>query len=423
MGLHDLGLQEQRLENQRQTESGLKKRIAELQKLGQQYKENQDLLIQSINSEATYLKMSEEAAEVAKAQNEIYNNAIKLIGELQQQIADLTEDEKGLKEELLKQIDVIEKSIPIDQMRAETAIRNLQAIRAAQEAYTRSIEDTQRVLEKNEALTQLQEDLNLIGLYGDELERQTKVNELNRDLRQQMADLSLELLKLDGQRTRLGEENYQRERQRIVQQMLDAQELSDAKLKIYEDEVKRKLDLDNSYAAGIARAFEDIEDSLKPINVAQNAVTSAFKAMEDSIDNFVETGKFKFKDFAASVIADLTKIIAKALVLSAIKSVFSAIGFSIPGLAEGGPAKAGKPYLIGEKGPELFVPQTSGTVIPNNKLSGNNVGEVSAPITNNYITNNINAVDAKSVAQLFVENRKTLLGTVKMAERELPYMT
>jgi hypothetical protein len=49
-------------------------------------------------------------------------------------------------------------------------------------------------------------------------------------------------------------------------------------------------------------------------------------------------------------------------------------------------------------------------------------GAVNAPVTNNYNTYNINAVDAKSVAQLFAENRKVLLGTVKMAERELPYM-
>jgi hypothetical protein len=42
-------------------------------------------------------------------------------------------------------------------------------------------------------------------------------------------------------------------------------------------------------------------------------------------------------------------------------------------------------------------------------------------VTNNYITNNINALDAKSVAQLFAENRKALLGSVRTAEKELPY--
>jgi hypothetical protein len=37
--------------------------------------------------------------------------------------------------------------------------------------------------------------------------------------------------------------------------------------------------------------------------------------------------------------------------------------------AAGGPVIKGRPYLIGEKGPELFVPGFSGTIIPNNKLN------------------------------------------------------
>ena len=40
----------------------------------------------------------------------------------------------------------------------------------------------------------------------------------------------------------------------------------------------------------------------------------------------------------------------------------------IGALARGGPAQARRPYLVGEKGPELMVPDQSGTVIPNNKL-------------------------------------------------------
>ena len=34
-------------------------------------------------------------------------------------------------------------------------------------------------------------------------------------------------------------------------------------------------------------------------------------------------------------------------------------------LSTGGPAKAGKSYIVGEKGPELFTPGVSGTVSPN----------------------------------------------------------
>jgi phage-related minor tail protein len=39
-------------------------------------------------------------------------------------------------------------------------------------------------------------------------------------------------------------------------------------------------------------------------------------------------------------------------------------------LADGGPAKAGKSYIVGEKGPELFTPGVSGMVSPNSSLGG-----------------------------------------------------
>lgn len=45
----------------------------------------------------------------------------------------------------------------------------------------------------------------------------------------------------------------------------------------------------------------------------------------------------------------------------------SALG-SLPGLASGGPVVAGRPYLVGERGPELFVSGRSGTIIPNSAM-------------------------------------------------------
>ena len=42
----------------------------------------------------------------------------------------------------------------------------------------------------------------------------------------------------------------------------------------------------------------------------------------------------------------------------------------IPGRAIGGPVKSRSPYIVGERGPEMFVPSTSGTIVANNKLGG-----------------------------------------------------
>ena len=39
-------------------------------------------------------------------------------------------------------------------------------------------------------------------------------------------------------------------------------------------------------------------------------------------------------------------------------------------LANGGTASAGRSYLVGERGPEIFTPKSSGTVIPNDKIGG-----------------------------------------------------
>lgn len=41
----------------------------------------------------------------------------------------------------------------------------------------------------------------------------------------------------------------------------------------------------------------------------------------------------------------------------------------IPGRATGGPVYAGSPYIVGERGPELMVPQTAGTIVPNSALA------------------------------------------------------
>jgi hypothetical protein len=46
-------------------------------------------------------------------------------------------------------------------------------------------------------------------------------------------------------------------------------------------------------------------------------------------------------------------------------------GFSLSGFANGGPVMGGKPIIVGEKGPELFVPGSNGGIVPNHAMGGN----------------------------------------------------
>ena len=45
----------------------------------------------------------------------------------------------------------------------------------------------------------------------------------------------------------------------------------------------------------------------------------------------------------------------------------------VPGRALGGPVSSGRPYIVGEVGPELFVPSSSGSIKPNSALGGSTI--------------------------------------------------
>jgi phage-related minor tail protein len=119
---------------------------------------------------------------------------------------------------------------------------------------------------------------------------------------------------------------------------------------------------------------------------------SAFQGMENAITDFVMTGKAKFTDFANSVIRDLMRIAVRALIVQPLAqgllgmfssgaSTSSSINLSSGNYQIGGSYKFGgygasgidtKPgyaYVVGEKGPEVFLPATSGRVMPNAQSS------------------------------------------------------
>lgn len=208
-----------------------------------------------------------------------------------------------------------------------------------------------------------------------------------------------------------------------------AKELSDGLAQIAErykaisDQQIKSVEASRTFEDGWTQAFNNYADSAT--NAAKRAgdiFNSVTSNMNSAIDNFVDNGKFSFGDLATSIIKDMLKIELKASAMNLMNmmkgtgggsgGLFSSIG-SMLGFAEGGNPPIGKASIVGENGPEVIVPRTASTVIPNGGGGGTT--------HNTYITNNISAIDSKSVAQLFAENRKTLLGSVKMAEKELPY--
>lgn len=79
--------------------------------------------------------------------------------------------------------------------------------------------------------------------------------------------------------------------------------------------------------------------------------------------------------------------------------------------ASGGPVEAGKAYLVGEKGPEPFIPKVSGTIMPNSSLSslmgsGGNTVQV-----------NITAMDSQDVRRALEKDSRWLADMVRKTGR------
>lgn len=206
----------------------------------------------------------------------------------------------------------------------------------------------------------------------------------------------------------------------IEQKMKDVTQATEDAIIKQQDLATEGYNASRTFAQGWKEALQEfIEASEDKASKAKDVFETFTKGVEDAFVNFAKTGKLSFKDLLDSMVEMLIRSQVQKLMGALFNTTaggkFGDILGSIFGRAQGGPVQGGTPYMVGEKGPELFVPNASGQITPNNKLGGGGT------VNNTYITNSISAVDAKSVAQLFAENRKTLLGTVQMAQNEMPY--
>lgn len=126
-----------------------------------------------------------------------------------------------------------------------------------------------------------------------------------------------------------------------------------------------------------------VEESENAGGMVGDALTSAFRRAEDAFADFVTNGKLSFSSLATSIIADFARIQAKAAIGGFVKSILGSMGtdttsgwgaslmqaLGVSGArAAGGPVNSGLSYLVGEKGPEIFTPSTSGSITPNHMI-------------------------------------------------------
>jgi tape measure domain-containing protein len=118
-------------------------------------------------------------------------------------------------------------------------------------------------------------------------------------------------------------------------------------------------------------AVDDIAGKLTDMQMLVQDVAGAFvdsfyyairdlnKGFGSFFDNVVQGFESMLLDISAQIIrAQLAQLIGNLL------------GTSIGARAAGGPVGGGKPYVVGERGPELFVPNGSGHIVPNHQMGG-----------------------------------------------------
>ena len=123
-------------------------------------------------------------------------------------------------------------------------------------------------------------------------------------------------------------------------------------------------------------ALKDQVDKIKKNKAAAEELDKAFKKVGDTIatnirDSLVEAvkGTQTLGEMAKNIIDDLADSLIRLGITQALKQ-YGGDFFSGLSYANGGSPPVGKASLVGERGPEMFVPRQAGTIVPNNQISG-----------------------------------------------------
>jgi len=169
------------------------------------------------------------------------------------------------------------------------------------------------------------------------------------------------------------------------------------------EEKKKEFDLEQQIAA-IKKEFDGEEEArlvslakqnhelqkqkteIEKINEAAKRQDEIFKKIGDSIATGVSDALVgailhakSLGEAAKGILNDIASQLLRLGINTALGAIFGGPFASLPGFAKGGRPPVGRASIVGEKGPELFVPSTSGTIIPNDRIGGG--------VTNNIVVN------------------------------------
>ena len=317
--------------------------------------------------------------------------------------------------------------------------------------YIKGLTEEQRQIEENLKLLAEQETIYQRGnaaqimrqrIAGVDIQREKEMLELlyrNRNAREEDVRLAEELKKIEWARLDAIEKIWQNdELTRKAKDEAIQRENELARQAI--DLAQRRNELAKQVREGTISEgfFEEMSNSVKnaatEFERGKDVFRTVMGSMEEAINRFVRTGKLSFKDFVRSVIQGLIEIQVKAQLLQMFKGLqglfksgpisqpsdgagwVGAGGMDFPTFADGGYITG--PALVGENGPELFIPRTAGTIVPNQQMMGMN--QAPQIVYNGPYIANMSAIDTQSASQFLAKNKNAVWAANQSASRSIP---
>ena len=228
-------------------------------------------------------------------------------------------------------------------------------VTSEQKKFTKALEDGDKAALKSE--------VNRLFIERQKLLQRLRTAQENNNKRAE-ASLKRQLSELN--------KNYDQVQKRLLTEIDKTNEIEKQNKKLQEQEELQKK---NQEAAAklkekMTAVGEEIEGSIK--NNLREAITGA-QSFGQAMTNVLNRIRDKIIDAQLDkLIGGFGEAFGKSASGGEKKGLGGFLGGILGGLfkANGGPVKAGQPYIVGERQPELFVPRTSGTILPSVPMGG-----------------------------------------------------
>jgi len=283
--------------------------------------------------------------------------------------------------------------------------------------------------------------------FGKENEIKINLDALYDDMPQAIEEVKESVVDLAKAQESIAEA---REKELKLQNFL-LKEANEKRLKFHELETEgvKKFREQNDIQGQVLQKIKEQNSEFSLSSEIVSTITSFTSRISRSIAEAVVLGKslnMSFKELAQQLLVDvLAKMIERIMLLTIEKFIIEKIfkqdtkkldieksitrekrkqvvyqallmamggggGSGIPGFANGGAVSKGQPIVVGEQGPELFVPNQTGQITQSARGTG-----VGGGTTVNF---NINTVDASGFEELLIRSRGTITQLINNAVNE-----